>query len=98
MDNLDYRSELMVPLGNDSLYQERETMILRMDQSPSIDNLRDYPDEVVNLLGKLLAEGVTARQDPRRNHFYDIEHPNGTFFIHVNPSSRRVILLAKWVP
>jgi hypothetical protein len=75
---------------------ERETIILRMDQTPSIDNLRGYPDEVVKHLGKLLAEGVPARQDPNRHHFYDIEHPNGSFFIHVNPHSRRVILLAKW--
>jgi len=27
---------------------------------------------------------------------YDIEHPYRSFFIHVNPHSRRVILLAKW--
>ena len=71
-------------------------MILRMDQSPSIDNLRDYPDQVLHQLRELLAVGVPARQDPRRNHFYDVEHPDGGFFIHVNPNSRRVILLAKW--
>jgi hypothetical protein len=71
-------------------------MILRMDQTPWIDNLRGYPDEVLNQLGKLLAEGVPARQDPNRHHFYDIEHPDRSFFIHVIPNSRRVILLAKW--
>jgi hypothetical protein len=67
-----------------------------MEQTPAIDNLRNYPTEVVDHLGKLLVEGVSARQDPRRNHFYDIEHPGRGFFIHVHPSNRKVILLAKW--
>jgi len=67
-----------------------------MEQQPSIDNPRNYPAEVVDQLGKLLVEGASARQDPRRKNFYDVEHADRTFFIHVSPSSGRVMLLAKW--
>ena len=71
-------------------------MILRMEQQPSIDNLRNYPAEAVDQLGKLLVEGASAREDPRRKNFYDVEHADRTFFIHVSPSSGRVMLLATW--
>jgi hypothetical protein len=67
-----------------------------MEQQPVIDNLRNYPPEVIDQLGTLLVEGVQARQDPHRNHFYDIEHPSRGFFINIHPSSKKVILLAKW--
>ena len=67
-----------------------------MEQQPSIDNPRNYPAEVVDQLGKLLVEGASAREDPRRENFYDVEHADRTFFIHVSPSSGRVMLLAKW--
>jgi hypothetical protein len=73
-----------------------EIMILRMEQQPTIDNLRNYPSEVVDQLGTLLAEGVKARPDPRRKHFYELEHAVHTFFVHVSPLSGRVMLLAKW--
>jgi hypothetical protein len=71
-------------------------MILRMEQQPSIDNLRNYPAEAVDQLGKLLVEGASAREDPPRKNFYDAEHADQAFFIHVSPSSGRVMLLATW--
>jgi hypothetical protein len=71
-------------------------MILRIEQQPSIDNMRNYPAEAVDQLGKLLVEGASAREDPRRKNFYDVEHADRTFFIHVSPSSGRVMSLATW--
>ena len=59
--------------------QVRE-MILRMEGQPTIDNLQNYPVEIVDQLRKLLVDGVSARQDPRRNNFYDVEHAVRTFF------------------
>ena len=67
-----------------------------MERHPSIDNPRNYPAEVVDQLGRLLVEGASAREDPRRKNFYDVEHADRTFFIHVSPLSGRVTLLAKW--
>ena len=71
-------------------------MILRMEQDPTIDNLQHYPAEVVDQLRKLLVEGVSARQDPRRKNFYDVEHADRAFFIHHSPLTGKVILLAMW--
>ena len=70
--------------------------MLRMERRPSIDNPRNYPAEVVDHLGRLLVEGASVREDPRRKNFYDVEHADRTFFIHVSPSNGRVTLLAKW--
>jgi hypothetical protein len=67
-----------------------------MEQQPSIDNLQNYPAEVVDQLGKLLVEGVSARQDPRRKNFYDVEDADRAFFIHLSPLTGKVILLAAW--
>lgn len=71
-------------------------MILRTEQKPTINNLQNYPAEVVDQLEKLLVEGVSARQDPRRKNFYDVEHADQAFFIHLSPLTGKVILLAVW--
>ena len=71
-------------------------MILRTEKRPAIDNLQNYPAEVVDQLGKLLMDGVSARQDPCRKNFYDVEHANRAFFIHLSPLTGKVILLAMW--
>ena len=67
-----------------------------MEQQPTIDNVQNYPSEVVDQLEKLLMEGVSARPDPRRRNFYDVEHADRAFFIHVSPLTGKVILLAVW--
>lgn len=71
-------------------------MILRTEQDPTIDNVQNYPAEIVNQLRKLLVEGVSARQDSRRRNFYDVEHADRAFFIHLSPLTGKVILLAMW--
>jgi hypothetical protein len=71
-------------------------MILRIEQDPKIDNLQNYSAEIVDQLRKLLVEGVSARQDSRRRNFYDVEHADRAFFIHLSPLTGKVILLAMW--
>ena len=73
-----------------------EKMIIRMEQKPTIDNLQNYPASVVDQLGRLLMEGVPARQDPRRKNFYDVAHADQAFFIHLSPLTGKVMLLAMW--
>jgi hypothetical protein len=67
-----------------------------MEQQPTIDNLQNYPAAVVDQLGKLLVESVSARQDPHRKNFYDVEHADRALFIHLSPLTGKVILLAMW--
>jgi hypothetical protein len=45
---------------------------------------------------KAIGGGVSARPDPRRQNFYDVEHADRAFFIHVSPLTGKVMLLAVW--
>ena len=70
-------------------------MILRMNGSTRIDNLRRYPSETVEALRDALVAGVIAAADPRRKDFYDLEAGERVFYIHVSPTGT-VLLLACW--
>jgi hypothetical protein len=72
-------------------------MFLRINDGLSIDNLNDYPVEVVSQLEALLGSGVEARLDPKRKNFYDVEESGRGFFIHAMPRSGNVMLLATWL-
>jgi hypothetical protein len=71
-------------------------MILRINKPLSIDNLNQYPAEVVEQLERLLAAGVEARPDPARKNFYQMEQSGRVFFIHAFAGNRKVMLLASW--
>jgi hypothetical protein len=71
-------------------------MILKMSGPLRIENLRHYPAEMVDRLTCLLVAGASARPDPRRKNFYDLEDGDRTFFIHVSPTGT-VLLLATWL-
>lgn len=71
-------------------------MTLRLNGNTRIDNLRDYPAEVVEKLRGLLADGAKAYPDPHRKNFYDLENGSRMFYIHVSPSGN-VWLLATWL-
>jgi hypothetical protein len=71
-------------------------MVLRLDQQPSIENLRNYPAAIVDQLRQLLAAGVQAHPDPRRANFYELENHSQVFYIHISPANGKVWLLATW--
>jgi hypothetical protein len=71
-------------------------MLLRKNEQLSIDNLNDYPTEMVEQLQALLASGVEARVDPNRKNFYQVENADRVFFIHASPVRGKVMLLATW--
>ena len=71
-------------------------MLLRINEQLSIDNLNNYPTEIVEQLDELLTAGVEARLDPNRKNFWDVEHSGRVFFIHASPVNGRVMLLATW--
>jgi hypothetical protein len=72
-------------------------MHLRISDRLRIENLNNYPVEVVSQLEALLASGVEARLDPKRKNFYDVETSGRGFFIHAAPLSGNVMLLATWL-
>jgi hypothetical protein len=71
-------------------------MFLRMKQLLSVDNLQNYPAEIIRELEELLLSGGSALPDPKRKGFYDLEGQQRTFFIHVSSVTGRVALLAMW--
>jgi hypothetical protein len=71
-------------------------MLLHLSGNPRIDNLRNYPADVVEKLRELLTAGAKAYPDPRRKEFYDVENGARMFYIHLSPSGR-VWLLATWL-
>ena len=71
-------------------------MFLRMKRLPGVDNLRNYPAEIIKELEDLLLAGGSALPDPKRKGFYDVENYERTFFIQISPITGRVALLATW--
>ena len=71
-------------------------MFLRMSARLSIDNLNDYPAEIVTQLEELLTSGAVARLDPKRKNFYEVATSDRVFFIHAALARSRVMLLATW--
>ncbi len=71
-------------------------MLIKLNDRPVIDNLRNYPREIVDRLARALREGAVAEADPRRKGFYDVADGDRSFFIHVSPVTGHVWLLASW--
>jgi hypothetical protein len=67
-----------------------------MKQRPAVDNLRNYPAEIIKELEELLLSGGSALPDPKRKGFYDFENYDRTFFIQISSITGKVALLATW--
>jgi hypothetical protein len=72
-------------------------MVLQLSEQARIEDPRNYGPAVVNALRVLLAAGVSAQHDPRREHFYELEDGENTFYIHISPVNGDVVLLARWL-
>jgi hypothetical protein len=68
-----------------------------MKQMPDVDNLQNYPAEILKELEDLLLSGGSALPDLKRKGFYDLENHERKFFIHISPVTGRVLLLATWL-
>lgn len=70
-------------------------MLLRLNENPRIEDLRNHSAESVETLRTLLRAGAPARPDPRRQSFYEVDNCSRVFYIHITPRGR-VLLLAIW--
>jgi len=87
----------LVYRGMTAVRGEKEgTMVLRVRENPEIDNLRNYPADIVEKLRALLVAGAQVYPDPRRKEFYDVANGSRMFYIHLSPTGE-VWLLATWV-
>jgi hypothetical protein len=71
-------------------------MLLRIKNDPTIKNLRNHSRETVEELQGLLRRGAKASLDPRRKNFYELDGGSRVFYIHLSPTSGKVMLLAVW--
>ena len=71
-------------------------MLLRLNQQPIIENLRNYPLETIEKLRWMLASGVQGQPDPRRADFYELENCSQIYYVHISPLNGKVILLGIW--
>jgi hypothetical protein len=65
-------------------------------QPVQIENLRNYPVEVIDELRRLLATDAPARPDPHRADFYELEGPTRVYYVHVSAALGSVLLLGIW--
>jgi hypothetical protein len=72
-------------------------MFLRLKQLSGVDNLRNYPAEIIKELEELLLSGGLAFPDPKRKGFYDLKNEERTFFINISSVTGRAMLLATWL-
>jgi hypothetical protein len=71
-------------------------MQFQIGEQSKIDDPRNYGNEIINELRGLLMAGICAQRDPRRQHFYELSSNRHTFYIHISPVNREVVLLARW--
>jgi len=70
-------------------------MLLKLNGSPRIEDLRNHSAESVETLRTLLRTGAPARPDVRRRDFYEVDNCSRVFYIHITPTGK-VWLLAIW--
>lgn len=71
-------------------------MVLQLAPTPKMEALHSYPAGTLERLAQLLAMGAPARPDPRRESFFEVESDSQVFYLHVSPTSGRVLLIGTW--
>jgi hypothetical protein len=71
-------------------------MVLQLERMPKVEALHGYPAGTLERLAQLLAMGVSAKADPRRESFYEVESDSEVFYVHVSPANGRVLLIGIW--
>lgn len=71
-------------------------MVMRCERELQIEDLRHHPAEMVMTLRSLLAGGAKVTPDPKRADFFEIESGSVVYYIHVSPTTKKIMLLATW--
>lgn len=71
-------------------------MVLQLAPTPKMEALHSYPVGTLERLAQLLALGAPARPDPRRESFFEVESDSEVFYLHISPTSGRVLLIGTW--
>ena len=71
-------------------------MTIKLNGTPTIENLGKYSPESVEKLRQLLANGAPAVPDSHRKDFYELQNGKSVYWIHISPVNGHVVLLAIW--
>jgi hypothetical protein len=71
-------------------------MVMALEREMQIEDLRNHPVETVNMLRDLLSNGAKVTPDPKRAGFYELEDTSTVYYIHVSPTTGKILLLATW--
>jgi hypothetical protein len=71
-------------------------MLAYTERELQIEDLRNHSPEMVNTLRILMERGAGATPDPKRPDFFEVESESLVYYIHVSPTSGKILLLATW--
>jgi hypothetical protein len=71
-------------------------MVMALERELQIEDLRNHPVETVHMLRDLLLNDAQVAPDPKRVGFYELEHESTVYYIHVSPTTGKILLLATW--
>lgn len=63
---------------------------------PIVEDLRNHSPEQVAELRMLLSAGASARPDPRRPGFFEVDGLANVYYVFKYPSGAKVMLLGVW--
>jgi hypothetical protein len=71
-------------------------MEIRWKNDVTIEDLRNHSSNVVSSLREVLAEGAYMTPDAKRPGFYEIESDTHVYYVHIQETTGKVMLLATW--
>ena len=69
---------------------------MRWKNDVLIEDLRNHSSDVVESLREVLADGACMIPDTKRPGFYEIESDTHVYYVHIQESTGKVMLLATW--
>jgi hypothetical protein len=71
-------------------------MVMCWEPEVQIEDLRNHPAELVMRLRSLVTRGAQTSPDPNHPGFYEIESDSRVYYVHISPTTGKILLLATW--
>jgi hypothetical protein len=69
---------------------------LELTSESQIEDPRGHSADTIRRLREALASGAPAAADARRRGFFEIQAEGQVFYVHISPTTHKIILLATW--
>jgi hypothetical protein len=71
-------------------------MTIQVKETARIRDGRGHPPEILARFRRLLRDGATIKNDPKRGDFFELRCREEVFYFYLSPISGDVLLLAVW--